>query len=65
MQFAAQFPDDNSCKVDLKQKRDKEGIICKKCECTKHYWLQDKYNRFLNRYKKVSYIKNKGTNIMQ
>lgn len=43
IQFAEQFPDEHSCKVDFKQKRDKEGIICKKCECTKHYWLQDKW----------------------
>ena len=43
IQIAEQFPDENSCKVDFKQKRDKEGIICKKCECTKHYWLQDKW----------------------
>ena len=43
IKFAEQFPDENSCKVDFKQKREKEGVICKKCACTKHYWLADKW----------------------
>ena len=37
IKFAEQFPDENSCKVDFKQKREKEGVFCKKCNCTKHY----------------------------
>jgi hypothetical protein len=39
-----QFADKHSCKVDFKQKREK-GVVCKKDGCTKHYWLQDKWQR--------------------
>lgn len=36
------FPDEESCKQDFKNKREKEGVICKKCSGTSHYWLQYK-----------------------
>ena len=36
------FPDELSCIEDFKLKREKEGIICKKCTGTLHYWLQYK-----------------------
>ena len=43
LKFAEQFPDEDSCKLHCKQSREKQGIICKKCNCTKHYWLKDKW----------------------
>jgi transposase-like protein len=33
------FPDEASCRKRFKLVRDKEGVICKKCKCTEHYWL--------------------------
>lgn len=42
-EFNQYFPDENSCKMHFKAVREKEGIICKKCSDTKHYWLQSKW----------------------
>jgi len=41
--FVDQFPDEHSCREHFRQVREKEGIRCKKCGCTKHYWLKAKY----------------------
>ncbi|ALO14083.1 Transposase [Salinivirga cyanobacteriivorans] len=41
--FIEQFPDEHSCKRHFKQVRENQGIICKKCGSTKHYWLKSKY----------------------
>lgn len=43
LKFAEHFPDEDSCKIYYKKVREKEGITCKKCSCTKHYWLKDKW----------------------
>ena len=43
LKFAEQFPDENSCKLHYKQAREKQGIVCKKCNCTHHYWLKYKW----------------------
>jgi ISXO2-like transposase domain len=43
LEFMTIFPNEFSCKMDFKTKRENEGIICKKCSCTKHYWLQSKW----------------------
>lgn len=43
LHFVEQFPDEHSCRVHFKQVREKEGINCKSCGCTKHYWLKAKY----------------------
>ena len=40
--FTAHFKDEESCKAHFKAQRDKEGVVCKKCGCTKHYWLKGK-----------------------
>ena len=37
--FFKQFPDEKSCKVHFKQERDKQGVVCKKCDSQEHYWL--------------------------
>jgi Zn finger protein HypA/HybF involved in hydrogenase expression len=43
LEFTTIFPNEFSCKMDFKTKRENEGIVCKKCSCTKHYWLQSKW----------------------
>lgn len=41
--FIEHFPDEHSCKEHFKRVREQEGITCKNCGCTKHYWLKAKY----------------------
>jgi hypothetical protein len=43
LEFLNDFPDDNSCRLHFKQQREHQGIICKKCGCEKHYWLEAKW----------------------
>src|SRR5665647_1742959 len=43
IKFIEDYPDENSCKTHFQKIREKEGIICKKCGCTKHYWLKAKW----------------------
>jgi len=38
--FIKQFPDEQSCKDHFREQRQKEGITCRKCKGTKHYWMQ-------------------------
>ena len=42
LRFIETFPDEQSCQAHLKQVREKEGIVCKKCQHTTHYWLAPK-----------------------
>lgn len=42
-EFSQRFPDEKSCRMHFKAVREKEGVICKKCEGIKHYWLQGKW----------------------
>lgn len=37
------FPDEDSCRENFRRKREEEGIKCKKCDETRHYWLQAKW----------------------
>ena len=41
--FTQQFPTNESCKLHFKLEREKEGVICKKCSQTEHYWLFSKW----------------------
>lgn len=41
-EFISQYSDEQSCKIKFKEIRDKEGIICKRCSNTSHYWLKTK-----------------------
>ena len=41
-EFYKQFPDEKSCRQGFRAIREKEGVICKKCGCTDHYWKSDK-----------------------
>ena len=43
LNFTTVFPDENSCKIHFKNQREKEGVVCKKCGCNNHYWLQNKW----------------------
>jgi hypothetical protein len=43
VKFIEDFPDENSCKEHFRKVRENEGIVCKHCGNTKHYWLQDKW----------------------
>ena len=38
--FNERFPDEESCEVYLKLKREEEGIVCSKCHEAKHYWIE-------------------------
>lgn len=42
LEFLSEFPDEQSCRSDFKTQRESEGIICKKCNCKKQYWLKAK-----------------------
>ena len=42
LKFAERFPDESSCIDFFKEKRLNEGVICKKCNCSDHYWLHSK-----------------------
>ena len=42
LKFIEEFPDERSCRTHLKNLREKEGIVCKKCQNTKHYYLKNK-----------------------
>jgi transposase-like protein len=42
LNFIEQFPDEQSCIEHFKETRERQGIICKKCGCKKHYWLKGK-----------------------
>lgn len=43
LNFINEFPDEKSCQEHFRQQREKEGIKCKQCGCTKHYWLKAKW----------------------
>lgn len=42
LKFNEHFPDDDSCIEYFKDKRIREGLICKKCNGSVHYWLHSK-----------------------
>lgn len=43
LEFTKIYPSEFACKMDFKLRREKEGVVCKKCQCTSHYWLQSKW----------------------
>ncbi len=43
LDFNAVFPDEHSCRMDMKQKREAQGIVCKNCGGGHHYWLSTRY----------------------
>lgn len=42
LEFYKNYPDEESCKKSFIERRNKEGIICKKCSNTEHYWKSSK-----------------------
>src|SRR5665648_314713 len=42
LEFIQKFPDEGACRLKFKEQRDQIGIICGKCNCKEHYWLQNK-----------------------
>jgi len=43
LEFFEVFPDEESCRIDFRDKREQEGIRCKRCSGKVHYWLQRKW----------------------
>ena len=42
--FTAHFGSEEDCRLHFKEQRDKEGVVCKRCGGTSHYWLQGKWS---------------------
>lgn len=40
--FINRFPDEASCIDFIKEQRSQQGVICKKCTGSRHYWLENK-----------------------
>lgn len=43
LEFTTSFPDEEACKLHFKEMREIEGVQCKKCHSTDHYWLKAKW----------------------
>ena len=42
--FGVHFTDETSCRLHFKEQRDKQGVVCKRCQGTDHYWLINKWS---------------------
>ena len=42
LNFISEYPDEASCRQKFKEHRDKEGVICSRCNHKEHYWKRDK-----------------------
>lgn len=42
--FGVHFTDEKSCRLHFKEQRDQQGVVCKRCGCTDHYWLINKWS---------------------
>ncbi len=42
--FGVHFTDEKSCRLHFKEQRDKEGVVCHRCQGTDHYWLRNKWS---------------------
>lgn len=42
LDFLSEFRDEQACKAHFKKQREQEGVKCKKCGGTHHYWLKGK-----------------------
>jgi hypothetical protein len=40
--FINRFPDETSSIEFVKHQRIRQGVVCKRCKCLKHYWLENK-----------------------
>ena len=42
--FGAYFTNEESCRLHFKEQRDKQGVVCHRCQGRDHYWLQNKWS---------------------
>ena len=42
LEFIQRFPDEDACRLKFKEQRDQIGVICRKCNCKDHFWLENK-----------------------
>ena len=42
LDFAINYPDEESCRKKFKEQRDQMGGTCRHCNCKEHYWLENK-----------------------
>lgn len=42
LEFIQKFPDEDACRLKIKEQRDQIGVICHKCNCKEHFWLENK-----------------------
>ena len=42
--FGVHFTDEKSCQSHFKSQRDKDGVVCHRCQGTDHYWLLNKWS---------------------
>ena len=42
IEFFKHYPDEESCKIAFKSYRLQEGVTCKKCGSTSHYWKKNR-----------------------
>ncbi len=42
LNFVSSFSDESKCELKIKTIRENQGVVCKKCESTSHYWKSDK-----------------------
>ena len=42
LDFAINYPDEETCREKFKQQRDQMGVTCRRCNCKEHYWLENK-----------------------
>ena len=42
LEFIQKFPDEDACRLKFKEQRDQIGVICRKCNCKDHFWLENK-----------------------
>ena len=43
LKFLEDFPSEESCRVHFRNQREHEGITCKNCGSSEHYWLKAKW----------------------
>lgn len=43
LNFISEFPDEQSCREHFRKQREHEGLVCKHCASSKHYWLKGKW----------------------
>ncbi|MEA3448463.1 MAG: IS1595 family transposase [Bacteroidota bacterium] len=42
--FTTHFSSEEACRHHFKEERDKIGVVCKKCGCTEHFWIQSRWS---------------------